>query len=156
MLVGMVANAWAELEHDMVHIANALLRTSDYRVGKIVMVAANPPQKRDLLLAMASLPRWSQKKRERVQKFCAEFERLRKLRNDIVHGYWDTTVESDPALRLVRARTELKETATPRQAKWIMQSFNDIQAASDAAIELGNYLGTRTLLRRLPSRRRPH
>jgi hypothetical protein len=55
LFVGMVANSWARLEHLMVPLANKLLRTADSRVGKIVMFAANPVAKRDLILALTDI-----------------------------------------------------------------------------------------------------
>jgi hypothetical protein len=141
MLVGMVANAWAELEHNMVHLANGLLRTRDYRVGKIVMFSASPPQRRDLLLALVEVGPYSKARKDRVREFCTEFERLRKLRNDIVHGYWDMTDEDDPVLRLTKSRAQLKETLEPKEVKWILDAYSSIKLASNWAIKVGALVG---------------
>lgn len=127
LFVGMVANEWAKLEHAMVPLVQLLLKTSQENT-KIVLFSMSPPQRRDLLSALAENNIGSGPIYESIKAYVREFERLRKLRNDIVHGHWgQLTDEGEPMLRLAKSCGALKETLEPKETKWIIQTVNDIQ-----------------------------
>jgi hypothetical protein len=137
LFVGMVANSWARLEHLMVPLANKLLRTADSRVGKIVMFAANPVAKRDLILALTDISPLTEVQKQTISDWCTEYERLRILRNDVVHGRWDQlTKASTPVLRTAKSRASLKEKAEEKTVKWIMQIQIDIEELVSRSVKL--------------------
>ena len=127
LFVGMVANEWAKLEHAMVPLVQLLLNTSQENT-KIILFSMAPPQRRDLLSALAETNIGSGPIYESIKAYVREFDRLRNLRNDIVHGHWgQLTEEGEPLLRLAKSRGALKETLEQKEIKWIMQAVNDIQ-----------------------------
>jgi hypothetical protein len=136
MHVGFIANSWAKLEHAIVPLMRALLRTSDYAVAKIVSFSCNPPQRRDMLQALAESG-FKEDIAQAVAEFCTEFERLRVLRNDIVHGHWDgISSDGKPLLRSVKSRASLKERLDPKEIEWLKQVENEISALTVRAEEL--------------------
>ena len=136
LFVGMVANEWAKLEHAMVPLVQLLLNTSQEKT-KIVLFSMSPPQRRDLLSALAEASAGSGPIYKSIKVYVREFERLRKLRNDIVHGHWgQLTDEGEPLLRLAKSRGALKETLEPKETKWIMQTVNDIQKLQGTTLSI--------------------
>lgn len=158
LFIGMIANSWAKLEHAMIPLANRLLRTADDKVGRIVMISLAPPAKRDLLLALTEISPLSDQMRADIASFCKEFERLRVLRNDIVHGRWDSlTKEGKPILHTSSARSTLKETLTEAEVEWLISVRNEIESLTTEAFAQANALtglwpstGTPTPLRLSP------
>jgi hypothetical protein len=143
--VGHVANNWAKLEHAMVPLLRMLLKTSDYAVAKIILFSSNPPQRRDLLLALTEIgpfPAWLTTE---IESFCKEYERLRLLRNNIVHGHWDRiSTAGVPMVRAVKSREKLKEQLEPYEIAEIKQIARDLDALAKRAgvIEQHLQLGT--------------
>jgi hypothetical protein len=134
--VGLVANAWAKLEHAMVPLMRVLLQTSDYAVATIVLFSCNPVQRRDMLRALAESG-FQDDIRDEMYKFCNEFDRLRIVRNDIVHGHWDGISEDGKLLlRTVKSRESLKEKLDEKEIAWVKQVHADMDALSARAEEI--------------------
>ena len=141
LFVGMIANSWAKLEHAMVPMANKLLRTADPTVGKVVMFSLTPPGKRDLLLALTKISPLTENMKSGIRDFCKEFDRLRILRNNIVHGRWDqlsTTYE--PILHTSSSRASLKEKFDEKDTAWLIQTRNEIEQLVFVAFDLNDML----------------
>jgi hypothetical protein len=129
LFVGTVANSWARLEYATVPLAKVLLQTKDKKVAKIVMFAANPVARRDLISALNEASPLSPAHKQEIEDWCVEYDRLRVLRNDIVHGRWDhLTKAGQPILRTAKSRESLKEKAEEKTIKWIMKAQSDIEA----------------------------
>lgn len=141
LFVGMIANSWARVEHSLVGLAMKLLRTTDENVARIVVFALNPPAKRDLLLALSENAPITDEQKAQIQKFAAEFDRLRKLRNDIVHGRWDMLSKAGtPILYTASARSELKERFEEKETKWLIVTRNEVEALIPWAFDLSDWL----------------
>lgn len=137
MLVGMVANSWAAMEHTMVYPAMCLLQTESEHVAKVIMISATPPQRRDLFLALSQADCFTAEQKAGVKEFCDEFERLRKLRNDIVHGHWTSiTADGVPIVKITKGRAVLRETLQPKEISSILTVKDDIDRASLWCLDL--------------------
>jgi hypothetical protein len=145
MFIGMVANEWNKMEYGMAFVA-APLMGSAAPIARITLYAMNPPARRDYLYALLTeLPWKGSPIAAKVTKYVDEFERLRKLRNDIVHGRWNFAVNADAdtataMLTVLKGRAEPKEVTTPEQTVTIMRAINDIQALNSQSHSLGDEL----------------
>lgn len=137
MLVGLVANAWAKLEHTFVPLTRRLLRTPDNQIAKAVLFSCNPVQRRDLINALTHISDLPPLTKDRIRSLMNEFDSVRVLRNSIVHGVWaGLTRDGDYMLRVTSSREKLKETLEPREAEWVMSVANRIDNLSIPVIEL--------------------
>jgi hypothetical protein len=125
----------------MVGLANRLLRTSDDRVGKVVLFSLNAVAKRDIILALTEIAPLSLEEKTAIKNYCTEYDRLRVLRNDIVHGRWDALSEAGmPILHTSSSRASLKERFEEKEVSWLIRVGNDIEKLVGTSIELYHIL----------------
>jgi hypothetical protein len=145
MFIGFTANEWNKLENRMVLLAACLMR-ADYRVAEITMNALPPVGRRDYLAALAASDPWKGLPiRAAVDTYLTEFERLRKLRNDIVHGRWDfshrdPSEDTQPIVTILRRRADPTEDVTPRDTQFILDAVADIQVLQGRTVDLSRQL----------------
>lgn len=143
LLVGLITNSWAKLEHAMVPMTNRLLRTADDTVGKIVFFAMNATARRDLITALSAVAPITDGMKAEIRKFSIEYDRLRVIRNDVVHGFWESLNEdADYMLRSVKSREKLKDTLEPKQIHWLIVANNDIEQLTADAVTIGQSMKT--------------
>ena len=143
MFVGLVANDWNKLEFIMAFVAAPLMGVS-IPIARVTLYAMNPPARRDYLSAVLAIGPWPDSVKARVESYIKEFERLRRRRNDVVHGRWDfTPAEGDdlkPVLRVMSGRSDPKDVATEQEIKDIIKTVNEIQHLQTETISLGQHL----------------
>lgn len=142
MFIGHLATEWNKMEYTMAFVAAPLMGTTIPK-ARITLYAMNPPARRDYLYALIAEGKWGETELgKKLTALVDEFERLRKLRNDIVHGRWNFNIDAatdktTPMLTVTRGRSEPKEVTTEEDTKNIIKVINDIQALTGNNISLG-------------------
>jgi hypothetical protein len=127
-------------EHMMLSIFQTIMMTS-YEVAKTICFALTPPQRRDMISALAYGKIGSKETLDQLDKYLREFDRLKKLRNDVVHGLWTSVPAFElPLLHTIKSRAKLKEELQRPNAQWFENLIRDFEALHREALEINREL----------------
>lgn len=134
--IGMVAREWAFHEHMMVVIVQTLLGIS-FENAKVIFFSMNPPQRRDVISALSKSNVVDGKILTEVDNYLKEHDRLKVLRNDIVHGLWTKVPAFDwPLFHAIKSRATLTEKLSRPQIEWIRETADDFRRLHSRANDL--------------------
>ncbi|MCZ6483976.1 MAG: hypothetical protein O6757_12170 [Alphaproteobacteria bacterium] len=120
--IGEIARNWSIHEHLMAAMYQTIPRIS-YNDAMTICFALSPPQRRDLLAALTEPKISDQTLLSEFKAYLKEYDDVKKLRNDAVHGLWSSVPAFDtPLLTLVKSRA----TATMNFARPDRSWFEDI------------------------------
>ncbi len=134
--IGMVSREWAFHEHIMIAMVHTLLGVS-FENAKVIFFAMNPPQRRDLISALSHSNIDDETVLAKVDAYLKEFDRLKTLRNDIVHGLWLKVPAFDwPLLNVIKSRATLIERLSQPEIEWIRETAEALRQLHSRASDL--------------------
>ena len=139
LMIGTVANHWNILEYNMGPLA-AILMGTNLNIARITINALPAVGKRDYLYALIADEKWKECGiYGDLNKFVKEFDRLRDLRNDIVHGRWGykfSNGELVPVWQILKGKAKPKEHLDHKDSQFIQTVLNDIKALQSSLAKL--------------------
>ena len=140
--IGMVARAWAFHEHVMVGMVQSLLGSS-FENAKVIFYAMNPPQRRDTISALSHSNIYDDTVLGEIDSYLKEYDRLKSLRNDIVHGHWLKVPAFDWAtLHVIKSRAKLTEHVSRPDIEWIRETAEGLWKLTERASDLHKKIHT--------------
>ena len=134
--IGMVSREWAFHEHIMIAMVQTLLGVS-FENAQVIFFAMNPPQRRNLISALSHSNIHDETVLAEVDAYLKEYDRLKTLRNDIVHGLWLKVPAFDwPLLHVIKSRATLIERLSRPEIEWIRETAEALRQLHSRASDL--------------------